>query len=197
MLITPKLYGHFSRDSLIGVIQTMLKLPQEGRLNIKNASDGHWGNVYHRRQQILEVNCRSLRSDAALEQMISWENGDYLYYALSIPKELEKTPISARLFQTLFGTRSAAGVARGTPDDFRKSLRTRLLASLGPIADYLIAEALESSGLQLEDTTDQQLAVFNRALLSVTPVAYHDRVETVLRDIGTNGQTVDAKIIST
>ena len=184
MLITPRLYGHFSRDSLIGVIQTMLKLPQEGRLNIKNASDGRWGNVYHRRQQILEVNCRSLRSDAALEQMIAWESGDYLYYALAIPKDLEKTPISARLFQTLFGARVATDAAPGMPDDFRKSLRTKLLASLGPIADYLIAEALESSGLQLEDATEQQLAAFSRALLSVTPVAYHDRVEAVLNEIG-------------
>ena len=182
-----RLHGYFSKDSLLGVIQDILKLPQEGRINIKNADDGAWGNIYHRRQQILEVNCQALRSDQALERMISWRHGDYLYYALKISDDLEKQPISERLFQTFFGSRQTARATLEPQTDgdgaFRKRLRKNLVEGLGPIADYLLAEAFEQSGINPDEINPQTLAQFQLALNAVTPAAYHDTVRSVMHKL--------------
>jgi hypothetical protein len=182
-----RLHGYFSKDSLLGVIQDILKLPQEGRINIKNADDGAWGNIYHCKHKILEVNCQALRGDQALERMISWRHGDYLYYALKISDDLEKQPISERLFQTLFGSRETARAALEPRADgdgaFRKRLRKRLVEGLGPIADYLLAEAFEQSGIDPEEISAQTLAQFRPALYEVTPAAYHDTVRGVLLEL--------------
>jgi hypothetical protein len=184
-----RLHGYFSNDSLLSVIQDILKLPQEGRINIKNTDDGAWGNIYHRKQQILEVNCQTLRGDQALERMIAWKHGDYLYYALKISDDLEKKPISERLFQTLFGTRETAHAGLEPRADvdgtFRKRLRKKLIEGLGPIADYLLAEAFEQSGIDPEAIDVQTLASFQQALYSVTPATYHDTVRAVLLEFET------------
>jgi hypothetical protein len=184
---TARLHGYFSKDSLLGVIQDILKLPQEGRINIKNADDGAWGNIYHSKQKIVEVNCQTLRGDQALERMISWPHGDYLYYALKISDDLEKKPISERLFQTLFGTHETARIAlKSQPEtdgSFRKRLRKKLVDGLGPIADYLLAEAFEQSGIDPDDIDARTLALFQPALYAVTPATYHDTVRAVLLEL--------------
>ena len=186
---TARLQGNFSNGSLLEVVQTILQLPQEGRLNVRNASDGSWGNIYHKRQLIVEVNAQTLRSDQALERIVSWSGGDYSYYALRIPDELEKQPISKNLFQTLFGS-SSTTVSTGTVStrtmaetDLKKTFRSQLLNALGPIADYLIAEVLEQTGLEFDGAAMQGSSRFYQALIEITPEAYHARVRAVIESL--------------
>ena len=186
---TARIHGNFTNNSLLDVIKEVLQLPQQGRMNIRNTHDGGWGNIYHNKQRIVEVNCRSLRSDQALERILSWQGGDYLYYALKIPDELEKASVSQKLFQSLFGSPETT-ILRPTvhtDPDFKRDLRNQLIAALGPIADYLIAEALEKTGFELDNVTAEQVSAFGLALTQVTPEAYRERIRIVMEGFNLNG----------
>jgi hypothetical protein len=180
-----RLQGRFTHGSLLETISDILRFPQEGRLNVRNNTDGSWGNIYHRHQQIIEVHCKNLRSDDALERIVSWQGGDYLYYALQIPDELDKKPISSKLFQSLFGSHATViePVTFEAHAEFRTVLRSKLLEALGPIADYLIADTLEQTKLNLDELGTEGQARFWSTLLRVTPDAYHDRIQAVKKDL--------------
>ena len=66
--------------------------------------------------------------------------------------------------------------------DLKKTFRSQLLNALGPIADYLIAEVLEQTGLEFDGVT-QRSSRFYQALLEITPEAYHARVRAVIEHL--------------